>query len=637
MNYDNFLLRATERHGGKYSYPQWPGETPGSAKIPIVCPEHGSFLQQINSHLGGCGCKPCGVHASADSKRGNFLDIVERATKIHKGRYAYPAPEQPPKNNAEKLKIICPEHGPFLQSINSHLQGKGCRACADKRNAATKRASWEEIFTRAAGVHASKYSYPAPTAPYKNSRSKLAIVCPEHGKFSQEAATHLAGGGCPICAQAQRIRSCTLPYAETLHLATEVHANKFSYGEVEASRGRRRRLLVICPTHGEFLQDMDRHLRGDGCRRCAREALRVSQSFNFAQTLQGIKDVHGDRYTVLTTPDTFLGFPKKVSMYCAEPWKNGRPHGEFLALPNNLSRGQGCPACARKLSKGEAEVRAFIESLGFETIKARKDTFPQLERQEFDIYIEKLSLAIEFNGIIWHSERFGKPRDYHLKKTELAKTLGIRLIHLFEDEWFHQQELVKQRLRAILGAPGVPRVFARQTSVSQITYKAAAEFLKKTHSQGAGPRVEACLGLHAGSTKTLVAVATFGKGRYGNSGWELLRFATEGRVIGGASKLLKFFKINFATAGETLMSFSDRRWGEGGVYEQLGFAFSGNTPPGYTYAKGLQRHSRERFQKHKLAALFPNFDAAHSEVQNCWSNGYYRVFDCGHSRWRMVL
>jgi hypothetical protein len=100
---------------------------------------------------------------------------------------------------------------------------------------------------------------------------------------------------------------------------------------------------------------------------------------------------------------------------------------------------------------------------------------------------------------------------------------------------------------------------------------------------------------------------------------------------------LAFFTKNFAKRGDNLISYADRRWSQGKLYRALGFEFAGDTTPGYGYVKARKRYNRQMFQKYKLAKLFDNFDSALTEEENCRRNGYYRVYDCGVSRWVKTL
>ena len=97
--------------------------------------------------------------------------------------------------------------------------------------------------------------------------------------------------------------------------------------------------------------------------------------------------------------------------------------------------------------------------------------------------------------------------------------------------------------------------------------------------------------------------------------------------MGGASKLFKHFISNHKG---TIISYANRRFSKGDVYEQLGFEFKGETKPNYYYVKGDQTYSRLKFQKHKLAKMLENYDPNLTEYENMLNNGYDKIYDCGN-------
>jgi hypothetical protein len=173
---------------------------------------------------------------------------------------------------------------------------------------------------------------------------------------------------------------------------------------------------------------------------------------------------------------------------------------------------------------------------------------------------------------------------------------------------------------------------ARETECQQISWKEARGFLDKHHLQGAGMPARVCLGLfHRGA---LVSVSTWGGSRFNNNyEWELLRFSGIGsdRVVGAIGKMLSRFKKDFDP--RSIITYSDSRWGWGEAYRKVGFISYGDTNPGYFWCKNSERYSRYDFQKHKLVNFLRDFDPDLSEVENCHLNGYWRIFDCGHTRW----
>jgi predicted DNA-binding protein YlxM (UPF0122 family) len=288
-------------------------------------------------------------------------------------------------------------------------------------------------------------------------------------------------------------------------------------------------------------------------------------------------------------------------------------------------------------SREEQEIKDFlINELKIKNIVENSRNL--INPYELDIYLPDHKLAIELNGIVWHSQDFGnKDRNYHAKKSKLCADLGIQLIHIFCTEWNSKREIVKSRLANILGRSS--KVFARKCHIKQIDNKDAKDFLNKNHIQGYVP-ASFSFGLYYNND--LVAVQTFGKSRFNRKyEYELLRYCNKlnTSVIGGASKLLKYFIRNFNP--KSIVSYSDIRWNSGKLYKNLGFNFVGTSNPNYFYFKINSPHkvllSRQQFQKHKLKSILPIFDKSLSEWENMRNNGFDRIWDCGNIVWELQL
>jgi len=248
---------------------------------------------------------------------------------------------------------------------------------------------------------------------------------------------------------------------------------------------------------------------------------------------------------------------------------------------------------------------------------------------EIDILIEDLNLGIEVNGIYWHSESMGKYRDYHLYKTEKCLDKGIQLLHIFDNEWLYKKPIIQSIILNKLGlTPN--KVYARKCEIKEVSNSHTKEFLLENHRQGYCPSKHN-IGLY--NNDELVSIMTFGKNRFKQDGkFELLRFCNKlnTNVIGGASKLLKYFNIIINTKGTDIISFADRRYSIGGLYENIGFEFESFSKPSYFYWKNTHILNRMSCQKHKLEKLLPLFDPNLSEYENMKLNKWNRVWDCGN-------
>lgn len=281
------------------------------------------------------------------------------------------------------------------------------------------------------------------------------------------------------------------------------------------------------------------------------------------------------------------------------------------------------------VSVPENEILEYVRSI-LGDIEVEQSNRRICYPKEIDIYIPSRNLAIEYNGIFMHSESRGKHKTYHLEKTEQCKKQGIRLIHVFGNEWEEQQPIVKSRISSLLGSNR--SVYARKTCIRNVSVNDERVFLNTNHIQGY-VRSDNCLGLY--HNDALVAVMSFCKSRFNKEyQFELLRYASlcDVNVVGGASKLFKYFVNNFRPA--SVISYSDLRWNTGNLYKMLDFQFLHVAPPNYFYTKDYHRlFSRQAFQKHKLPKLLENFDPVLSEWQNMQNHGYDRIWDCGNSVW----
>lgn len=186
---------------------------------------------------------------------GKKEEFIKRAKSVHGDKYDYSLVEY--RKGNKKDFIICPEHGRFEQVRSNHLQGKGCSKCNPKIG---DKLSTKEFITRAKEVHGDEYDY--SFVDYKSNKHKIVIICLEHGEFKQEPRGHLEGYKCPACKGNKKLTT-----EEFIIRASEIHDDKYDYIFSNVN-GSRNKVKIICPTHGEFMQVVDSHLRGHGCPKC---------------------------------------------------------------------------------------------------------------------------------------------------------------------------------------------------------------------------------------------------------------------------------------------------------------------------------------------------------------------------------
>jgi hypothetical protein len=281
----------------------------------------------------------------------------------------------------------------------------------------------------------------------------------------------------------------------------------------------------------------------------------------------------------------------------------------FSNLHNRIKYGVNlCTICnpINNSSDKEYQLLYFIQNNYHGTIIIKDRNI--LDGKELDIYLPDLKLAFEFNGLYWHSEIY-KEENYHYNKTKVCREKNIQLLHIYEDEWDNKNDIIKSMILNKLGKCQ-KRIFARKTEIKEINdIKLVKWFLNNNHIQGfVGSSVK--LGLFYNNE--LVSLMTFKntKGIY-----ELNRFCnmTNSVVIGGFSKLLKYFQNNFIYS--KIISFAKLDYSYGDVYEKY-FVLEKQLKPDYSYIiNGVRKHKFNFRMK--------------SEKEKMFEKGYYKIYNCG--------
>ena len=262
----------------------------------------------------------------------------------------------------------------------------------------------------------------------------------------------------------------------------------------------------------------------------------------------------------------------------------------------------------------------------------------RLNKKELDIYIPDYNLAIEYDGLMYHSEGNSerpmfknKEKSYHLKKTELCLENNIQLFHIFEGE---DLDLWLSMINSKLGLNN--KIFARKCIIKELKSKETEEFLNHNHLQGF---CQAKINVGLFYEDELVSVMTFSKPRFNKKyEYELIRFVSKRNytVVGGASRLWKYFVNKYNP--NSVITYANRRFSNGEIYKVLNFKYIGYTQPNYFYFKINENilYSRVKFQKHKLKDILDVYDEDLSEAENMFNNDYRRIYDCGNLKFEWI-
>jgi protein-arginine kinase activator protein McsA len=193
----------------------------------------------------------------------------------------------------------------------------------------SKRKTTEEVIADFRKVHGDRYDY--SKVDYVNNKTKVLIICQEHGEFKQMPSMHKRGTGCPECGFAAKILKKTLTTQQVIEDFRKVHGDRYDYSKVNYVNSKMK-VLIICQEHGEFWQRPTDHKKGNGCPECGTKR----ETLTTEEVIADFHEVHGDRYDYSKVD--YVNSHTKVSISCPE-------HGEFSQTPNNHKQGHGCPRC----------------------------------------------------------------------------------------------------------------------------------------------------------------------------------------------------------------------------------------------------------------------------------------------------
>lgn len=492
--------------------------------------------------------------------------------------------------------------------------------------------SLSEWIQRFKKVHGNTYDYQRVEQP--RGHRLITIICKIHGEFKQSPYNHLKGHGCNLCASIGRGKASRKSQDDFIAQARAFHGDKFTYEKVEYVTSRTP-VVVTCRIHGDFTVSPHNLIRKKSCPGCASDnrgkyegQQEISQRTAKArielarsQIIQKAREVHGDTYEY--DLDSYTSARNPMIIICGE-------HGPFrMRIGHHIKRGHICPVCAKSVSSHEYAIMKYLDSLGV-SYKPRDRNV--LGTREIDILIPQKKLGIELNGRYWHTD--DREHKWGLrKKWEEAQSKGIRLIHIFDDEWDNKKMIIQDLIKASLGLRKTLQ--ARKLTVSELTLEESRDFLETWHIQGyLGCQVR--LGLKLGNQ--LVSVLTLGKSRFSQDPWEVIRYASSHHIPGGFDKLFSYFVKKWNPT--SVITFSDLRLGSGKSYLSSGFIPIEITTPDYWWIKGRsERIPRYQTQKHKLQYdhRFGKFYAPElTEVQICEAAGYKKVSGVGNLKLKWI-
>lgn len=421
----------------------------------------------------------------------------------------------------------------------------------------------------------------------------------------------------------------SLPDDVKTKISTSLAQHEYSDDELEAINAKRRATIQNRVDAGWVSPLKGKKLNGDALIKSQKSIRMAGDVKRMADRARIIEKCNEYNLTILSElKDNRLNIQcnvcKSVFNFHSQIFRNSKTVGSKV-----------CPTCFPRLtgsSGAEKEVVAFLKSAGVSIVENDRSILPH--GMELDIWIPDKNIAIEYNGLYWHSESVSNlAKNLENKRKRLAAK-GIRLIHIMEDEWIFKPEIVKSRLMQILNIGTKRRIHARKLSITHINSRERDDFLDENHIQG---RDIAKIRYGAFDGSDLVAVMTFKPSNFVKGGdgsvLELSRFAVSKgcHIPGIASRLFNSFIKEHNP--DRVISYADSRWSTGNLYSTLGFKFIHQSKLNYWYFKPNERVRlhRSNFMKHILVKN--GADASSTEFEIMEGLGYYRIYDCGNSLW----
>lgn len=297
-------------------------------------------------------------------------------------------------------------------------------------------------------------------------------------------------------------------------------------------------------------------------------------------------EIHQNKYDYSKVVYDRVGSSIPITIICPD-------HGEFKQRPMAHRTGAGCQKCGKMMSRGEDEICALLAERGVQYIQSWRRGLQG--QHEIDIYLPNFNIGIEFDGLYWHSDKF-KPASYHLDKTKMADRAGIRLFHVFENEWHNRRRVWEYIIiRSISNGAFADKSFV----VRPISLKAGKDFIESNSPEDIydyGSIFYACI-----VDQITVLVASFDHNT-------MINFAYSGWYDGMISSLVKQYKIDYDMS--LVFTNTNRRYTTATELCGEGFTHIGHLKPAahYFYGKSLKLHP------------FPD-------------KTEQRIWDCGKHRW----
>lgn len=283
-----------------------------------------------------------------------------------------------------------------------------------------------------------------------------------------------------------------------------------------------------------------------------------------------------------------------------------------------------CFSCAPKESRGQLEVYDFVKSLSPDALLSDRSL---IAPQEVDILVPKSRLAVEYNGLYWHSTAVLTDKMYHERKRRSIAAAGHKFLMIFEDEWRDRRHLIEGMLRHRLQQP-MEVLDARRLTVERLNSKVSSAFFNSSHLEGSTP-CAVSHGLVDGSGRLVAAMSLrrpFHASRAAES-LEVARSATlPGVSIRGWLGRLTAASRRAATelGARSLISYVDARVGDGASYLAAGWVLEKSPgSPRFWWTNYQDRFNRFKYKADRGRGMSQEQVASEAGVVEIWGCSNY--------------
>lgn len=602
---NKFISKSNIRHSNKYDY-SLVNYVNSITKVEIICSEHGSFLVRPDAHVRKVGCPICNGGVKYDN-----LTFIDKCVELRGNDYLYDKVDY--KNSTTKVLIGCKDHGYFNIRPANFLSGQGCSKCGG-----VYKRTIDEFKILSNRVHGDSYDY--SLVDYQNNKTKVEIICKNHGEFYQSPKDHLRGSGCKLCVSSKGeelvesiLKSFGLEYEREFKFKDCLGIS----GMVLPFDFYLNKLNLIIEYDGRQHYESVSKFGGD----LALKNLKLNDNIrNIWCFNKNIKLIRIRYNNIVSDLDNLYSY---IDDQINKP-------GDILVTTNEIVKKN----ISEYLNPTRFDIKNYI-SIRKEFIDFFNLVYDDIilynhviGSSECDIFLPNINIGFKLLGLYKNSEVISD-KDTQLKSYNEYSNKDLKIIQIFEDFWISKNDIIKYRIRNILNKSN--KLYARKCEIRLVETKECSNFLDLSHLQG---KIGSSIKLGLYNNSELVSIMVFGTLRKNlgqkskKNSYELLRFCNKlnTNVIGSASKLFNHFIKNYDI--EYMVSYADKCWsGSSNIYSKLNMEYSHESKPSYFYIIGDKRKGRFAYRKDQL--LLCGYSEELTEHKICLSNHIFRIYDCG--------